>query len=189
MPDDLPSASPGKNEAVGDEAIWASVLETLETHIGRPQGEIDPGDHVLFDLGMDSQEFRWAFVPQVEDRIGLRPLATEWEKVETVQDVFDLFARVRDDPGLQAPWEPARSPSALGCAVSIGFITLLAVIIWLFFAVLPSLGAYVLIAVYAVFAVIVVRVLWVRIRDGRRQAEAARAWRARRQAPPVDPRP
>ncbi len=66
-----------------------------ERLLNTPRRELKKSDKIIGDVWGDSDDASY-FALEVEKRLGITLLPTEWLKVRTIQDVIDLFKRHRD---------------------------------------------------------------------------------------------
>ena len=81
------------------------VLALLEKWGDVPRGSIRPEHYLLDDLKVDGDDYAMSLVPEIKKNFGINPKREEWERVVTVQELFDLVERHlarKGSPGGQA---------------------------------------------------------------------------------------
>jgi acyl carrier protein len=73
--------------------VESLVYHWIEDLTGRRREDVHPEHRLLKDLKMDSDDFGFEFVPEIERALGVKTVQTDWETVETVQEAIDVFVR------------------------------------------------------------------------------------------------
>lgn len=70
-----------------------AVLEVIERELAIPRARVQKTDDLVKDLGIDTDDLSFLFVPGLEKKLGKKVPVSEWDTVFTVQDAIDLLTR------------------------------------------------------------------------------------------------
>ena len=73
-----------------DDIVTAVVLEVLRDVVDPSEREVLLTDRLVKDLRIDSDDLSFLFVPNIQDRLGLKIPVKEWRTVYTIQDTINL---------------------------------------------------------------------------------------------------
>jgi acyl carrier protein len=73
--------------------IEAELREILREYVRHPERPIAPGDHLIFDLGIDGDDASFDLIPQIHRHFSIDPPAAAWERVTTLADAVALVER------------------------------------------------------------------------------------------------
>jgi acyl carrier protein len=82
----------------------------LREHVRHPERDIQPGDHLIFDLEIDDDDLSFDVIPEIHRRFGIEPPARAWMTAATFADTVDLIERWQRAP--MTPEERARDEDA-----------------------------------------------------------------------------
>jgi len=67
-----------------------AVYTLLEEITLRPRSDLRGSVRLSRDLQVDRDVYRLRLIPELERRLGIHPSPTEWDQVQTVQDLLTL---------------------------------------------------------------------------------------------------
>ena len=112
------------------------ITRIITKYSGRAAASIQRSDHLTFDLEIDSDDGSFGLIPEVERIFKIYPPASEWNQVETVQDLLELVhdesQRSLDDQWVKLRqaerYQNERSSRRVMWLIGLGFLLFMAII-------------------------------------------------------------
>lgn len=82
-------------DSADDRLIELVVWETLERDLAIPRKKIHADADLIGDLNIDSDDLSFLFVPELEEKLGIKVPVEAWLNVETVQDAVNILKRYK----------------------------------------------------------------------------------------------
>ena len=76
-----------------DRDIEGVVFKVLENVLLKRRDDFKRTDKLIKDLKMDSDDFSFLFVPQLEQQLRIKVPIKEWSVIQTIEDVICLLEK------------------------------------------------------------------------------------------------
>lgn len=79
------------------------LVEIIVEELAIPEDQITPDAHFPHDLGVNSDDLTFGYVPAVHRRFGVVLTNEEWGRIGTPQQTIDAVLEARDQQGVPGP--------------------------------------------------------------------------------------